>query len=227
MTRTRSTFSRSLLVGAAALALAAGPMAGCSGGGDDDDDDDGAGDLNYCQILWSSAGANVDRYDVYIVDMPIEDWTTGQKEFENGSSNQRVGLVYDEYSFEEREWVSSAVTTGGTFNVTVASTSMGGLVQFSDDGLQYYFEIEGDGDLGAAVASGGQGVFDGEWSDPDPDTAPTGGSGEVTLAYLGSAGELTFGGFINFAVCYDDSTNFAPSSAVERATRQFENRFRP
>lgn len=225
MKRTRSV-SRTLLLAATITAVVAGPLAGCSGGGGDDDDDDGSPDLNYCQILWSSAGENVDRYDVYIVDMPIEDWTTGQKEFQNGTNNQRVGLVYDEYSFEEREWVSSAVTTGGTFNVTVGSTSMGGLVQFSDDGLQYYFEVEGDGDLGVAIASGGQGVFNGVWSDPDPDVAPTGGAGEVSIGYFGGD-TVTIGGFINFAVCYDDSDGFAPSSAVERATRQFQRRFHP
>lgn len=223
MKRTR-TF-RTLLLAAAATALAAGPIAGCSGGGDDDDDDGGGGNLNYCQILWSSLTGE-DRYDVYIVDMPIEDWVTGQKTFENGTSNQRVGIVYEQYSFEEREWVSSAVTTGGIFNVTVGSTSMGGLVQFSDDGGQYYFDINGQGDLGAAVASGGQGVFDGVWSDPDPEVAPEGGQGSVTIAYFGSGGTV-IGDYLNFAVCYDDSTTFAPSSAPARAQRQFLERFRP
>ena len=218
--------SRLLVVTFAILALA--PVAACSGGGGDDDDDDSI-EPTHCQILWSDDGANQDRYDVYVVDMPIGDWITGTKTYTLDVADEIVGIYYDEYLFDVTpEWAARAINTSGTFDVTVTSTSQGSLVQLTDDGNQTYFDLDDNEETGYPLLTGGAATFDGVWSDPDPEVVPDPGTGTVALAVVNSSGTVALdsplGDFLRYAVCYEDPNAFAPVSAVDRVTRQLSRR---
>lgn len=224
------TISRTILLAVALAALA--PLAACSGGGGGGgDDDDDTIDPTHCQILWSNLGSAADRYDLYVIDMPIEDWTTGEKIYTLDVSNEIVALFYDEYDFVDRIYAARAITTAGTFNVTVNSTSSGQPVQLADAGSQQFFDINGNEEVGMQVGSGGIASFDGSWSDLDPDVPPDPGTGSVVLTYEGDS--LTIGqttgtstAFVNYAVCYENES-FAPMSPWQRAEAIFSSILKP
>lgn len=219
--------SRLMLLGAAIAAIAS--FSACSGGkagGDDDDDDTIV--PTHCQILWSNIGTAADRYDLYVIDMPIDEWVTGEKNYTLDVSNEVVALFYDEYDFVDGLYSARAITTAGTFNVTVASTSAGQPVTLTDAGSQQFFDIDGNEEVGMLVGSGGIASFDGNWSDLDPDVAPDPGTGSVVLTYQGNSltiGQTTGTGtaYVNYAVCYD-SDSFAPMTSWKRAEVQFRRR---
>lgn len=170
--------------------------------------------LTNCQIFWSNLGAGQERYDIYVVDMPIDLWSTGQKTYTLDVGDEVVALFYDEYDFANATYAARAITTSGTFDVTVGATSSGGLVTLDDPGSQQYFELASSGNVGLQVGSGGTATFDGNWSNPDPDVPPDPGAGSVSLSYMGS--DLTIGvSFVNYAVCYGDAA-FAPMSPTQR-----------
>lgn len=223
MMRTR-TFHRLFLLALGAAALA--PFSACSGGGGGGgDDDDGTIEPTHCQVLWSSLGQSApDRYDVYVVDMPIDLWVSGEQTYTLDVSNEVVAIFYDEYDFDERVYAGRAITTAGTFTTTVGGTSAGNPVTLSDPGSQEFFDINGNAEVGLLVGSGGVASFDGNWSNPDPEESPDPGTGTVTLTYLGD--NLTIGtGFVNYAVCYEDDS-FAPMTPAQRIGRQVSLRLR-
>ncbi len=183
-------------------ALAAS-IAGCRGG-DDDGGGDNGDEVTDCQIFWASTGSNAGRYDIYILDMPIENWTSGEKGYGlTPTGKERLAYFFDEYDVDSDEYVARAVTTGGTFSVTTDSTAEGSAVALTDSGGQVFFEMDGDNVIGAQVGSGGAASFEGVWSDPDPDVLPTPGDGQVILVYHGTS--LTIGTHTLFGICYDRS----------------------
>lgn len=217
------TFSRLFLLALGVAALA--PVTACNGGGGGgDDDDDGTIEPTHCQVLWSNLGTSQERYDVYVIDMPIEEWVTGEKTYTLDVSDEIVAIFYDEYDFVDRIYASRAITTNGTFSVTVVSTSSGQPITLNDPGAQQFFDIDGEGNINGLVGSGGIANFDGNWSNPDPDVAPDPGTGSVVLTYEGST--ITIGtSFVNYAVCYENDS-FAPMSATQRVETQFSRRLR-
>lgn len=219
------TFPRLFLLALGAAALA--PFAACSGGGGDDDDDDTTIEPTHCQILWSNIGSAQLRYDVFVVDMPIDEWSTGEKEYTIDTSNEVIAIFYDEYEFETRVYAARAITTSGTFNVTTVSTSAGSAVMLNDPGAQEFFDIDGENEIGNLVATGGAANFDGNWSDPDPEVPPDPGTGTATLTFVGTSGASIIGtSFVNYAVCYEEGSSFAPQSATQRVEAQFARRLR-
>lgn len=153
--------------------------------------------LAHCQILWSNLGTGANRYDVYVVDMPIELWTTGTKTYSLVPGARVTALFYDEYDFANAMFAARAITTSGTFEVTTASTASGSSIVLNDPGAQTYFDPE----TGALVGSGGTATFDGNWSSPNPTEPPDPGTGSVTLNYQGA--DLNIGvSFVNYGVCY-------------------------
>jgi len=221
MMRTR-TFQRLLLLALGAAALV--PFSACSGGGGDDDDDDGTIEPTHCQVLWSNLGDSQERYDIYVVDMPIDLWLTGEQTYTLDVSNEVVAIFYDEYDFVDRIYAARAITTAGTFSVTVGGTSAGNPITLTDPGAQEFFDIDGGGEVGSLVGSGGVATFDGNWSDPDPDEQPDPGTGNVAITYMGD--NLTIGtSFVNYAICYEDDS-FAPMPPTQRIERQFSFRLR-
>ena len=219
MMRTR-TFQRLLLLALGAATLV--PFSACSGTGGGDDDDDGTIEPTHCQVLWSNIGTNAERYDVYVIDMPIDLWLTGTKTYTLDVSNEVVAIFYDEYDFVNRVYSARAITTAGTFDITTVSTSAGQPVTLTDPGAQQFFDIDGGGEVGSLVGSGGIASFDGNWSDPDPDAGPDPGTGNVVLTYMGD--NLTIGTtYVNYALCYEDDS-FAPMSPAQRIELQFSRR---
>ena len=222
----KRTLLRMLLLASAVAASAT--FVACSGPGGDDDDDDGTINPTHCQVLWSNVGQFQQRYDVYVVDMPIEEWVTQgteERTYTLDVGSERVAVFYDELDFATDQYDSRAITTAGTFSIAVASTSTGTPVQLDDPGAQQFFEVDGQANTGMFVGSGGIATFTGVWSDPDPAEPPDAGQGSVLLTYHGTALEIGVD-FVNFAVCYDEDETFAPPTALQRIEQQLR-RFHP
>ncbi len=152
-----------------------------------------------CQILWSAHGANVGRFDLYVVAMFDHDWTSGTKALDR--TQGRFALFYDEYEPDSGEYVARAMATNGTLTVTVSSGSLavGSAVSLLDTGGKVYFDVNSlDQVNGPVIGSGGEADFDGVWSANNADI-PTPGSGLVEFVYHGSS--LTIGTYTRYAQC--------------------------
>lgn len=145
-----------------------------------------------CQIVWANNGSMMGRFDIYLVDMPIESWTTGTKSYDNVLTN---AVFYDELQVSTNEYVALGIATAGTFDIVVAGTGVGESVQLTDDGGQLFH----DEMTNAFVGSGGAASFTGVWSAPgaiDPGDPSSG----VTLTWMGSP--LSIGTYTTYAICY-------------------------
>ncbi len=181
---------------------------------------------SHCQIVWSSSTVNPNAtsnsFDVYVFDMPIEEWTAGATTYDRAT--ERLAVFFEALlsSNGQVSWYTRAMTTSGSFSATAAQLTSGSAVSFSDDGAQAYFDLNGAGDIGAQRGTGGAGTFDGVWSG---DTILP-GSGAVTLDYDSLARSV--GTWSRWAVCYDaDATGFAPvgpAQRIERAVRSVLDR---
>lgn len=221
MIRTKR-FSRFPMLLAGGISLAVG-VAACSGGSAEDGN---SNELTNCQVVWANQSL-AGRFDVYLVDMPIEDWTDGEKTYDVSVPGSEIAAIYyDEIALSgsnEGLYLSRAMTTSGTFSVTATQgTSQGEPVTVSDDGNQLYFELDGDENIGVERGDGGAASFTGIWSNPDPLINPTPGQagGNVVLNYDvdgdGAREALTIGTYTRYAVCYDVSPGFAPPSLHDR-----------
>ena len=187
------------------LSLAAA-MAVASCSGDSGGPQTPSFDPTACSLLWYRARP-AGIFDLYKVEMPAADWTSGTHAFDGTS---RLGVFYyglfdgdGDGLFEGSADAASA--TSGSFTLDVDGVDEGDAVVFDDPTLQSYLG------LGAVViATGGTGGFDGVWSSPDVD-----GGGEdpeyadtasIAVAYEGSSlalGSIAYGAF---GLCWDDAT---------------------
>lgn len=208
---------------AGAVALSVG-VAACSGGGGGGGE---AAGLTNCQIVWANQGSVSQRYDVYIIDMPIEAWTDGEKTYDVTVPGSEIAAIYyDEIALtgsNEGLYLSRGITTAGTFSVTASQgTNQGEPVMVADDGSQLYFGLDGNDNIGSERGDGGVAAFTGVWSNPDPVSNPTPGQpgGRVTLNYdtsgTGARTALSIGSFTRYAVCYDVRAGFVPMSVSDR-----------
>lgn len=169
-----------------------------------------------CQIAWFTAEAAPGKYDVYVVDMPTADWTTGSKNF-GGTHN---GIFYKGFDLSAQVHTASALATAGTFMITVSSgTAVGESIAFNDPDAQGYVT----GVPGSVIGSGGIGTFHGVWSDPSPSGNPSFGAGTVSLVYQTTS--FTLGADATMAMCYsgtpfqsyDEAPLPVPLPGLERA----------
>lgn len=220
MANRSSTFP---LLLAAVASLAVG-VAACSGGGGDDGT---SNELTNCQIVWANQGSVSQRFDIYIVDMPIEDWTDGEKTYDITVPGSEIAAIYyDELALVGSNaglYLSRGITTNGTFTVTATQgTNQGEPVTVTDDGNQLYFALDGNDNVGLERGNGGAANFIGVWSNPDPAMNPTPGQadGRAALDYDiegdGPRESLSIGSFTRYAVCYDVSPGFVPMSLHDR-----------
>lgn len=227
MIRTNRLTTYSMFL-AGAVSLAVG-VAACSGGGSANEDPPG---LTNCQIVWANQGSFAGRFDVYIIDMPIEAWTDGDKTYDTTIAGSEIAAIYyDEIALSGSNdgiYLSRGITTAGTFSVTASQgTNQGEPVMVTDDGNQLYFALNGNDDIGLERGDGGAAAFTGVWSDPqtDPPVNPTPGQpgGRVTLNYdtsgNGTRSALSIGAFTRYAVCYDVSPGFAPVGVGDRVVK--------
>lgn len=189
------------------------------------DDDDGPANTN-CQVVWANDGSTALRYDIYLVDMPIAEWTDGTKEYDYEDTD-RVAIFYDEMLVASNLYLARAITTAGTFSVTATQgTAIGEPVTLADDGNQVYFDLGANDKAGVYVGSGGVANFASNWSKPCPcppgalDPDPT---ARVAISYLNTSYSL--GGFTNYAICYRRDGAFAEESPARRATRALREFF--
>lgn len=165
-----------------------------------------------CQIAWFTAEAAPGKYDVYVVDMPAADWTTGTKNY-GGTHN---GIFYKGFDLSAQVNAASALATAGTFMITVSSgIAVGESVAFSDPDPQGYVT----GVPGSVIGSGGVGTFHGVWSDPSPSGNPSFGAGTVSLVWATTS--FTLGQDATMGICYSgtafQSLEVTPLPALERA----------
>ncbi len=198
----------------AAVCLAMLSAIACGGGGDAGDDEssgsDGAFQPDGCLIEWygpNSAGSDV--YNVYVVDLPVENWADGSYGFEVDGAGGNLGLFFYgvEAGGELEDAVAVGIATNGTFQVTSEGTSEGDAVGFQQPAKTQYFAYDVDeGTLGASLGSGGIGSFSGVWSDPDAldSSDVSAGEGEVAFPNLVNGSDLgSLGSLLTFGICYE------------------------
>lgn len=178
--------------------------------------------LTHCQLVFANQGTTTGRFDVYVLDMPIEEWAvSGEKTYNLSAGQEIVGLYYDEMLVDTagQPFLARAITTAGTFSLATSTTSAGASVQVTDDGSQMYWDLGANDTSGAQVGSGGVLNFNGAWSDPTVGASPTPAPGStVSLTYMGQS--VTLGQFTQYAVCYHADPNaFAPVHPAARAHR--------
>lgn len=188
--------------------------------------------LSHCQIVWASTGQTQGHYDLFVVDMPIADWTTGTKQYDRSvAGEEHEALFYDEYDPSVSPtpgYLSRAITTNGDFNVTVPTdTSPAASVSFVDSSGQLFWALDGSDNIGVQLGSGGTGNFVGVWSDPADGVDPTPGAGTINITYNGTpvAVNGSPNAYISYATCYDAGAAFAPLSAPERIQTELEQTF--
>lgn len=214
----RSTRRSSIALLSLASLSAAVALTACSGGVKEDDPTK----LTHCQLVFANQGTTTGRFDVYVLDMPIEEWAVaGEKSYTIAAGTEIVGLYYDEMLVDTagQPFLARAITTAGTFSLATATTSAGASVQVTDDGSQMYWDLGANDTSGAQVGSGGVLNFNGAWSDPTEGASPTPAPGStVSLTYMGQS--LTLGQFTQYAVCYHADPNaFAPVHPAARVHR--------
>ena len=190
-----------VFLGGVALCAAAVAVPACSG----DDVSKARPNGPVCQVLWASPGSLPGRYDIYLLEMAKEAWAQeGEHHFSIESGV--FGMFYDEYldGPAGAEWETRAIATEGSF---VVSTSLGDPypgtpIVTTDDGNQSYLTLDDGDELGAQLATGGAGGFQGVWS-TDGDVEPEPGAGLVTIALGGTAQALELGTFARYAQCYE------------------------
>lgn len=207
----------------AALSVLAVGIAACTSPGDDDDDT--SGDLSNCQIVWANQGSTSPvRYDVYLVDMPIEDWISGPQTYDGGD---HVAVFYDELLLSSDLYVARAITTAGSFSITATQgTAQGEPVTLTDDGSQLLFDYGNDEETGALVASGGFATFTGQWSDPTGVLPVSPGTSDSRVTFRVVAGSSqTIGFYTRYAICYDAQSTAASrrEPATDRAYRALKS----
>lgn len=188
-------------------ALVASVAVSCSGGGDDDDDDDGSTtgtptNVDYCQIVWATPDEGA--FDVFLVDAPIGQWSSGTKSY---GINSPIGVFYNNQPADQSQpALSAAITTSGQFDLVLANgTVTGAGVEFTDTSNQNFFAYgQSNGVIGAKVGTGGTGTFSGVWSPPEGPL--TGGDGNITIAYEGTSRLIGAQG--SYAICYDRGATF-------------------
>lgn len=174
-----------------------------------------------CAVLWYRARA-AGRFDLYKVEMPAADWTTGTRAYDGTS---RLGVFY--YGLLDadadglfEQWEDAASATSGDFTITVAGLQDGDAVTFADTQAQSYVGLGG-----VLLAMGGTGGFAGVWSPHEIDEGaadPTfAEDASMALAYSGSS--LSFGSdsYGAFGYCWQDPilAALADSEGQWRPTR--------
>jgi hypothetical protein len=170
-------------------------------------------EATHCAVLWYRARA-AGRFDLYKVEMPAADWTSGSHAYDGTS---RLGVFYyglldadADGLFEQYEDAASA--TSGDFTITSGGLDDGDTVTFQDTQEQSYFGLGN-----VLVAVGGTGGFEGVWSSheiEDGGASPAfAEDASIALAYSGSS--LAFGSasYGAFGYCWQDPP---PSSAFAR-----------
>lgn len=188
----------------------------CSGGGAAGDDTTTTptptpSPVDACQIVWVSADADSSLRDVFLVDAPLADWTTGANSY---AVTSPLGLYYrgKDPSNPAAFALSAAACTSGAFDLVLGNgTVTSASIAFNDSAPQTFFAFdESNAEIGAFVGTGGTGSFSGLWSNPQsPDPIP--GSGTIEIHYLGTS--LVLGGITSYATCY------AHQSFTERTAR--------
>lgn len=186
--------------------LVASVAVSCGGGGGDDDDDGATttstpANVDYCQIVWATPDEGV--FDVFLVDAPIGQWTSGTKSY---GINSPIGVFYNNQPADQSQpALSAAITTSGQFSLVLANgTTTAAGVEFSDASVQNFYAYgQSNGVIGMKVGTGGTGTFSGVWSPPEGPI--TGGSGNITIAYEGTARLIGAQGA--YAICYDRSAS--------------------
>ena len=208
MTHPKTSSLLLLVLGVGVLSLG---VAACSSSSSGDDDDT---TLTNCQVVWANSGSASGRFDIYLVDMPIEDWISGTQEYQKVSGHDHTAVFFDEMLVSSNDYLSRAISTAGTFSVTTDGTNVGDAVTFSDLGGHTFFDVGNDDVSGQEVGNGGAAEFSGVWSDVTTNPTPGAPSGRATLLYHGSA--LTIGAYTRYAVCYRPANGFAAQSTPDR-----------
>lgn len=190
--------------------------------------------LDHCQVVWASTGSSQGRYDLFVVDMPIADWTSGTKNYDiSVPGSEHEAIFYNEYDANASPtpvYLSRGITTNGDFSVTVANgTTTGQSVGFVDSSGQLFWALDGQNNIGNMIGSNGTGNFTGVWSDPATGANPTPGVGVINITYEGTQESVNGppNAFITYAVCYDAGGHFAPESSTERIETELRSHFHP
>lgn len=220
MSLRKNTLSSLLVLGTAAtLAIA---VAACSGGDDDDDDDNTPLPNPYDScVMWFETLTPVD--DLYLIVGPVESFVSGTVNFGAGATDPFAILFSDRDNEGGR-----ALTTNGSFSLTVPSNSLHQPVQMTDNDDNNYIVVG----TGLTAATGGQGDFDGElndWEDcltsgsGDPEDCIIGaGTVAITLTSSGTPRAITLGADVasadalSFAMCIDVDDLFGFASPTRQ-----------
>lgn len=151
--------------------------------------------FNRCQVYWISTNATITSdWDAFVVDAPITDFTTGTHPFD---SVDRVGEFLSQYDPNTGSYAALAIVSSGTYSLTVpGGTAVGDTLGFSDLSAEILF----DPGLTAVLATGGDGTFNGTFSDFYSGAALVSGTGTVHMQFGGVTRDL--GTLGSYAGCY-------------------------
>jgi hypothetical protein len=206
----------SLALSLAGLVAAAVIVGACGGGGGSSNPVASPTPFNptNCQVAWLTAAASqAGAYQVYVIDMPIANWTTGTKAFSPSAGGNSATFYYE---LDLSTSVAKAIghASSGSFAVTAGGTTAGDSISVTDSAGVTLFDATGLS--GAVIASGGTGTFDGVWSDPSPNANPVFGSSSSAISVVYAGSSLSIGAQGSLGICYQQSS-FAPLTPLERA----------
>ena len=154
--------------------------------------------LTRCEVYWlSTNGAITADWDVFVVDAPITDFTTGDHPYD---SINRFGEFLSQYDPNTGSYAAVAIASSGTYSLTVpAGTAIGSSIDFADASAETLYDAGGAA-LGAVIATGGDGTFTGTFSDFSAGGTLVPGSGSARITYGGVTRQL--GTLGSYAGCY-------------------------
>ena len=160
-----------------------------------------------CQVVWSNRGNAAGRYNLYIVDMPKDQWVSGTIALDHSVPGQeRTAIVYDELDVDSGSYSSRAIALDGSVTLTIAGTAAGDAITISDAGGHSYFDFNSNNVLGAQTGDGGASSFTGVWSSTAADAMLSPGDGSVAIHYHGAAETIGAGNPdapVEYALCYE------------------------
>ena len=166
-----------------------------------------------CAIYWGRENPNDGSIDFYTVDLPVSDWVNGAGTF----GGAREGwFAYRSPDGSLAAAMGLAQVPAGEFSLTLAGIEAGNAVTFVDGTAQAL--VDARAMTPTNVGTGGEGTFDGVWTDPGAETSGDvdWGAGTITVTYLGSSitlGGSAFGGMSTYGQCYAGDAAFAPDRA--------------
>jgi hypothetical protein len=164
-----------------------------------------------CQVVWSNRGTAAGRFNLYILDMPQDQWVTGSVTLDNSiAGKERTAIYYDEMDVPNNVYTSRAIATGGNVTLTVSGTAPGDTVTIADAGGHGYFDFDANDHIGTQSGDGGAASFTGVWSSTSTGVTLSPGNGTVAITYKGSAETIGFGNPnapLEYGICYQFDTN--------------------